>query len=82
VIHIRNLLKPVKGRKMGYDGTYLYIFFQKDSPVDPAKIIALYRKKAKELRFTPDYQLSVFKPGLAATEILEQALLLLKMLAE
>ena len=82
VIHIRNRLKPLKGRKMGYDGKYLYIFFQKDSPVDPAKIIALYRKKAKELRFTPDYQLSVFQPGLTATEILEQALLLLKMLAE
>ncbi|MEN6488155.1 MAG: DEAD/DEAH box helicase, partial [Smithella sp.] len=82
VINIRNLLKPVKGRKMGYDGKYLYIFFQKDSPIDPAKIIALYRKKTKELRFTPDYQLFVFTPGLAETEILQQALLLLKMLAE
>jgi transcription-repair coupling factor (superfamily II helicase) len=25
VIHIRNLLKPLKGKKMGYDGKYLYI---------------------------------------------------------
>lgn len=82
VINIRNLLKPLKGRKMGYDGKNLYIFFQKDSPVDPAKIIALYRKKTKELRFTPNYQLYVLAPGLAQKEILEQALLLLKMLAE
>ncbi len=82
VINIRNLLKPVKGRKMGYDGKNLYIFFRQDSPIDPAKIIALYRKKTRELRFTPDYQLFVLAPGLNETEVLEQALLLLKMLAE
>ena len=82
VINIRNLLKPVKGRKMGYDGKNLYIFFRQDSPIDPAKIIALYRKKTRELRFTPDYQLFVSAPGLNETEVLEQALLLLKMLAE
>jgi len=39
-------------------------------------------RKTKELRFTPNYQLYVLAPGLAQKEILEQALLLLKMLAE
>jgi transcription-repair coupling factor (superfamily II helicase) len=82
VINIRNLLKPVKGKKMGYDGKYLYIYFRNTSPIDPAKIIALYRKKTRELRFTPDYKLFVPVPGLAGTEILKQALALLKMLAE
>ncbi len=77
VINIRNLLKPVKGKKMGYDGKYLYIFFRKTSPLDPSKIIALYRKKTRELRFTPDYKLYVPAPGLTGPAILNQALLLL-----
>lgn len=82
VIRIRNSLKPLKGKKMGYDGKYLYIFFREISPVDPAKIIALYHKKIKGLRFTPDYKLYVPAPGLQEKAILEQAALLLKMLAQ
>ncbi|KUG22187.1 transcription-repair coupling factor [hydrocarbon metagenome] len=82
VIGIRNYLKPIKGKKMGYDGKYLYIFFRDNSPVDPAKIISLYRKKIKDLRFTPDYKLFVPVPNLNETQILEQADLLLKMLAQ
>ena len=73
VISIRNCLKPLKGKKMGYDGKYLYIFFRDNSPVDPAKIIALYHKKIKELRFTPDYKLYVPAPAIHGKEILEQA---------
>ena len=82
VISIRNFLKPLKGKKMGYDGKYLYIFFRDTSPVDPAKIIALYHKKIKGLRFTPDYKLFVPAPALPEKEILIQADLLLKMLAQ
>jgi transcription-repair coupling factor (superfamily II helicase) len=82
VISIRNYLKPLKGKKMGYDGKYLYIFFRDNSPVDPAKIIALYRKKINGLRFTPDYKLFVPAPALPEEEILKQADLLLKMLAQ
>jgi len=82
VISIRNSLKPLKGKKMGYDGKYLYIFFATTSPVDPVKIISLYRKKFKELRFTPDYKLYVPAPALAEKERLNQAALLLKMLAQ
>jgi len=82
VIRIRNCLKPLKGKKMGYDGKYLYIFFRDNSPVDPAKIIALYHKKIKNLRFTPDYKLYVPAPAIHGKEILEQAGLLLKMLAQ
>jgi transcription-repair coupling factor (superfamily II helicase) len=82
VISIRNCLKPLKAKKMGYDGKYLYIFFRDNSPVDPAKIIALYRKKIKDLRFTPDCKLYVPAPAIHGKEILEQARLLLKMLAQ
>ncbi|HUN55911.1 MAG TPA: transcription-repair coupling factor [Smithella sp.] len=82
VISIRNSLKPLKGKKMGFDGKYLYIFFRDNSPVDPAKIIALYRKKIKDLRFTPDYKLYVPAPASDEKEILEQASSLLKILAQ
>jgi transcription-repair coupling factor (superfamily II helicase) len=82
VISIRNRLKPLKGKKMGYDGKYLYIHFRQTCSIDPAKIIALYRKKTRELRFTPDYKLFIPAPGLEGSEILTQAELLLKMLAE
>ena len=82
VIGIRNLLKPLKAKKMGYDGKYFYLYFRETSPIDPAKIIALSRKKIKDLRFTPDFKL--FLPARAATapEILDQAEELLKMLAQ
>jgi transcription-repair coupling factor (superfamily II helicase) len=82
VISIRNGIKPLKGKKMGYDGKYLYIFFRENSPIDPAKIMAFYHKKIKELRFTPDYKLYVPAPGLAEKDILKQADELLKMLAQ
>jgi transcription-repair coupling factor (superfamily II helicase) len=82
VISIRNSLKPLKGKKMGYDGKYLYIFFSNDSPVDPARILAFYRKKIKELRFTPDYKLFVPLKAEAGKDILKQAEELLKMLAQ
>ncbi len=81
VITIRNCLKPLKGKKMGYDGKHLYIFFRASSPVDPAKIITLYHKKIKGLRFTPDYKLFVPIQGGSEKEILTQADALLKMLA-
>jgi transcription-repair coupling factor (superfamily II helicase) len=82
VIAIRNNLKPLKVKKMGYDGKYLYIFFRETSPVDPARIISLYRKKIKDMRFTPDYKLYVPAPTLPQGEILPQANALLKMLAQ
>jgi transcription-repair coupling factor (superfamily II helicase) len=82
VISIRNCLKPLKGKKMGYDGKYLYIFFSASSPVDPAKIISLYHKKIKGLRFTPDYKLFVPAQTGAENDILAQADSLLKMLAQ
>ncbi|KQC06272.1 MAG: hypothetical protein APR62_08195 [Smithella sp. SDB] len=82
VIGIRNFLKPLKGKKMGYDGKYMYVCFRDNSPVDPAKIISLYNKKIKDLRFTPDCKLFVPLPNLTESQILEQADLLLKMLAQ
>ncbi len=80
VIGLRNALAHLKAKKMGFDGTYLYIFFRAISPIDPAKILALSRKKIKGLRFTPDYRL--FLPAQAQEDILTQADELLKMLAQ
>ena len=81
VIGIRNRLKPLKAKKMGYDGKYFYIFFRDSSPIDPSKIIALSRKKIKDLRFTPDFKLFLPARLDGADEILNQAEDLLKMLA-
>jgi len=82
VIFIRNQLQPLKGKKMGYDGKFLYVHFHPASPVDPAKITALGRKGKSEMRFTPDYKLFFPVPGLVGEDILFKAESLLKMLAE
>lgn len=82
VITLRNSLKPLKVKKIGYDGKYLYIFFRTATPVDPAKIIALYNKKIIDLRFTQDYKLYVPAPQLPEKERLPRANMLLKMLAQ
>jgi transcription-repair coupling factor (superfamily II helicase) len=82
IIHIRNELKPLKAKKMGYDSRCLFIYFREDSPVDPAKIMSLSRKKMKELRFTPDHKLFISAPKLEEKDILIQAEALLKMLAQ
>jgi transcription-repair coupling factor (superfamily II helicase) len=82
IIGIRNRLKPLAAKKMGYDGKYFYVYLRETSPVDPAKIIALTRKKIRDLRFTPDFKLFLPAAGLNPPEILEQADGLLKMLAQ
>ncbi len=82
VIGIRNVLKPIKAKKMGYDGKFFYLYFRESSPIDPAKIISLSRKKIKDLRLTPDLKLFWPAPGVTAPEILDQAEGLLKMLAQ
>ncbi len=82
VISLRNSLKPLKGKKMGYDGKCLYIFFSDNSPVNPARILALHSKKIKDLRFTPDYKLFVPLSVGAEKNIIKQADDLLKMLAQ
>jgi len=82
VIGIRNRLQPLAAKKMGYDGQYFYLYFRENSPIDPAKIIAISRKKIKDLRFTPDFKLFLPAKNLAAGEILDQAEGLLKMLAQ
>lgn len=82
VIGIRNRLQPLKAKKMGYDGKFIYLYFRKTSPIDPGKIIALARKKIKDLRFTPDFKLFMPASSSSAPEILSQAESLLKMLAE
>jgi transcription-repair coupling factor (superfamily II helicase) len=58
---------------MGYDGKNLLIFFHEKSPVDPAKLIELSRKKFKGMRLTPDYKLYLPLPNLAGDAIIREA---------
>jgi len=80
VIRIRNLLKPLKGKKLSYDGQSLMVAFHEKSPVDPARLIELSRKKMKGMKFTPDYRLFLPMPGLSGDEVVGQAKKLLRML--
>jgi len=73
VISIRNLLKVIRGKKIGYDGQFLFIDFHKDSPVNPSKIVELSQKKIKGVKLTPDLKLSYFMPDLMADEITRQS---------
>jgi transcription-repair coupling factor (superfamily II helicase) len=81
VISIRNMLKVIRGKKMGYDGKNILIDFHRDSPVNPSKIIELSRKKVKGVRLTPDFKLTVFMPDLQAHELKIQAKDLLQKLS-
>jgi transcription-repair coupling factor (superfamily II helicase) len=78
VIGIRNLLKGLKGRKMGYDGRAMSVFLQEKSPVDPVRIIEMYRRKIRGVQLTPDFKLTVPMPGLEGPEILTRARELLR----
>ena len=73
VIGIRNLLKPIKGLKMGYDGKEMSLLLQENSPVDPSRILALYRGKLRGVRLAPDNKLTVPMPGLSGAEIIARA---------
>jgi transcription-repair coupling factor (superfamily II helicase) len=73
VIRIKHLLKAVRGKKMGYDGKNLFIFFHEKSPVEPAKLVELSRKRLKGMRLTPDYKLYLPVPDLAGDAILREA---------
>lgn len=81
-IRIRNILKRVRGKKMFYDGKKMSIMFRTDSPIDPARLIALSRKQLKGMRLTPDMTLSVPAPGLEGKEVLARAGGLLKALID
>jgi transcription-repair coupling factor (superfamily II helicase) len=73
VIRIKHLLKAIKGKKMGYDGKNLFIFFHEKSPVDPAILIELSRKKLKGMRLTPDYKLYLPAPNLTGDAVIREA---------
>lgn len=73
VIGIRNLLKTLKGKRLGYDGKVMTVFLQEKSPVDPRRIIELYRQKVRGVRLTPDLKLTIPMPELREAEILQRA---------
>jgi transcription-repair coupling factor (superfamily II helicase) len=73
VIGIRDLLKGLKGLRMGYDGKVMSVFLQQKSPVDPARIIEMYRRKIRGVQLTPDLKLTIPMPGLEGPEILTRA---------
>ncbi len=72
VIGIRNLLKPIKGKKMGYDGSAMTLLLQEDTPLDPACVMAILRRK-RGARLTPDNKLTIPMPGIEGGEILSRA---------
>lgn len=81
VISIRNLLKVIRGKKMGYDGKNLFIDFHRNSPVNPSTIVELSRRKVKGVKLTPDFKLTIFMPDLRVNEITGQAKELLQKLS-
>lgn len=81
VIHIRNMLTTIRGKKMRYDGEKMCIDFHLDSPVSPSKIVDLTRRKGKGVKLSPDFQLTVLMPDLPAGEIIGRAKDLLHKLA-
>ncbi len=80
VIRIKNLMKSLKGKKLSYDGQNLMVFFHEKSPVDPARLIELARKKIRGMKLTPDYRLFLPMPGLSGDAVVGQAKKLLQML--
>ncbi|MDI6776046.1 MAG: transcription-repair coupling factor [Syntrophales bacterium] len=73
VISLRNILKHLKSKKMGYDGKTMFILFQETSPVEAAKIVELSRKRMKGMRLTSDFKLYVPMPSLTGDEIIRHA---------
>jgi transcription-repair coupling factor (superfamily II helicase) len=71
VIHIRNRLQTIKGKKMTYNGKELTLTLEENSPVDPVRIIELY--KIKGVRLRPDHTVTAPMPALTAPEILCRA---------
>ncbi len=82
VIKIRNRLKLLHGKKMGYDGREMYIHFRETSPLAPQKIIEVLHKEINSLRFTPQGKLFFPFSAPSAKEILNQAACLLNVLAQ
>ena len=58
---------------MEYNGREMRIAFREDTPVAPARIIALSREKSGGVRFTPDNRLIVSMPDLAVQDIIGRA---------
>ncbi len=81
VIGIRNLLKALKGKRMGYDGRAISVSLQEKSPIDPGRIIDLYRRKVRGFQLTPDLKLILPVPGLEGPEVLRRARELLQSLS-
>ena len=54
------------------------VFLQEKSPVDPGRIIELYRRKVRGVQLTPDLKLTIPMPDLKGPEILTRARELLR----
>ena len=78
VIGIRNLLKILKGKKMGYDGKVMTLWLQEKSPVDPLRIIEIYRRKVRGVQLSPDLKLTIPMPDLKGADIPTRARELLR----
>ncbi|HPL62754.1 MAG TPA: transcription-repair coupling factor [Syntrophales bacterium] len=70
VIGIRNTLKAIRVKRMEYDGRRMLLAFQKDSVVDPARIMSMVRADSRA-RLTPDLTLTLSAPAPGAGVIQE-----------
>lgn len=73
VIRIRNLLRELKGTRMGYDGSAMSVFLQEKSPVDPSRIMEICGRKSRGAHLTPDLKLTIPMPDLEGPDILARA---------
>lgn len=73
IIYVRNLLAPLRVKRMRYDGEKMYIDFHPESPVNPSKIVDLTRRMGKGVTLSPDLKLTVPMPDLRARKIKEKA---------
>jgi hypothetical protein len=58
---------------MGYDGRAMSVSLQEKSPVDPVRIIEMYRRKVRGVQLSPDLKLTIPMPGLAGSAVLTRA---------
>jgi len=73
IIRIRNLLQSIRGIKMSYNGKDFSLSLRADSPIDPVRILELYKNRSRGVRVTPDHKLSVPMPGLDPPETIARA---------
>jgi len=82
VIRIKNCLTKIKGKRMLYDGSVLSISFDRNSPLDPARLVKLAKREFKGMRFTPDLKLNIPFTGSSAHDLSDKIMAVLHALKD